>query len=214
MVVNRLKNPEFLDGKVKSRSFRDVLSGESASLDFALLKVSSHHGLPALLISVEEMLSSAMPVEFALVGEFLGHRSPLDTIHKVFFNLKLVGEFSITLLNPKNVFIKLINDLDYCRVFSYRSYFVKLFEWTPHFYINMESPIVPIWVSFPCLCLHLFSPSILHGLGLLFGRPLRLGNSTTNDSRPSIDCILVELDVTKRYTSQVWLGLEPMGYVQ
>ncbi|KAL0914760.1 hypothetical protein M5K25_015136 [Dendrobium thyrsiflorum] len=97
--------------------------------------------------------------------------------------------------------IKLVNDLDYCRIFSHRSYFIsnyfmKLFKWTPHFDVNMESPIVPIWVSFPSLRPHLFSPRILHSLG------------------PYVARILVELDVTKRYTSQVWLGSESMGYIQ
>ncbi|KAH0465601.1 hypothetical protein IEQ34_005704 [Dendrobium chrysotoxum] len=62
---------------------------------------------------------------------------------------------------------------------------MKLFKWTPHFDINVESPIVPIWVSFPSLHPHLFCPRILHGYGSLFGRPLRTDNATTNGSRLS-----------------------------
>ncbi|KAL0908344.1 hypothetical protein M5K25_022833 [Dendrobium thyrsiflorum] len=38
MAVNRIKDPGFLDGKVKSRSFRDALSGESSSPVFPRLK--------------------------------------------------------------------------------------------------------------------------------------------------------------------------------
>ncbi|KAL0908366.1 hypothetical protein M5K25_022856 [Dendrobium thyrsiflorum] len=219
MDTNRLKDPGFLDEKAKSRSFRDILTGDSSSPVFPLLKVASHHGMPALFISDEEMLSLALPFEFALVGKFPGRRPPLDTIRKFFFNLKLFGDFSITLLNPKNVLIKLVNDLYYCRVFSHRSYFVgncfmKLFKWTPHFDVTVESPIVPIWISFSCLRPHLFSPRILHGLGSLFGRPLRTDNATSVGSRPFVARILVELDVTKRYASQVWLGSESMSYIQ
>ncbi|KAL0925760.1 hypothetical protein M5K25_004130 [Dendrobium thyrsiflorum] len=219
MAVDRIKDPGFLDGKVISRSFKDALYGESSSPVFPPLKVSSHHGLPALIISEEEMLSLVLPFEFALIGKFAGHRLPLDLIRKFFFNLKLFGDFSVSLLNPKNVLIKLVNDLDYCRVFSHRSYFVSncfmwIFKWSPHFDVNVESPIVSIWVSFPSLRPHLFSPQILHGLGSLFGRPLRTDNSTVNGLRPSVSRILVELDVTKRNVSQVWLGSENCCYVQ
>ncbi|KAL0923313.1 hypothetical protein M5K25_007365 [Dendrobium thyrsiflorum] len=163
MVVDRIKDPGFLDGKVISRSFKDALSGESSSLVFSPLKVSSHHGLPALIISEEEMSSLVLPFEFALIRKFAGRRPPLDLIQNFFFNLKLFGDFS---------------------------------------------------VSFPSLRPHLFSPQILHGLGSLFGRLLRTDNATVNGLRPSMARILVELDVTKRYASQVWLGSESCGYVQ
>ncbi|KAL0924298.1 hypothetical protein M5K25_005112 [Dendrobium thyrsiflorum] len=147
MAENRLRDPGFLDGALKSKSFRDALSGDSPV--FPPLQVSSHRGLPALIISDEELHSLAAPFEFALVGKFSGRRPPLDLIHKFFFNLKLGGAFSIIVLNPKNVLIKLVNDLDYCRVFSHKSYFIatcfiKLFKWTPHFDVNVESPIVRI----------------------------------------------------------------------
>ncbi|KAL0926459.1 hypothetical protein M5K25_002693 [Dendrobium thyrsiflorum] len=219
MAAIRSRDTGFLDGKLKSRSFKDALAGESPSSAFPLLKVSSHHGLPALLISGEELLSLAAPFEFALVEKFPGRRPPLDLIRKFFFNLKLCGAFSVIVLNPKNVLIKLVNDLNYCRVFFHRSYFIsncfmKLFKWTSHFDVNVESPIVPIWVSFPYSRPHLFSPRILHGLGSLFCRPLRIDNTTTNGTRPSVADILIELDVTKRYTSEVWIGFESMGYIQ
>ncbi|KAL0915133.1 hypothetical protein M5K25_015532 [Dendrobium thyrsiflorum] len=98
----------------------------------------------------------------------------------------------------------------YFRVFSHESYFIsncfmKLFKWTPYFDINIESPTIPIWVSFPNLRPHLFSPWILHGLGSLFGRHLRTDNATSNGTRPSVARVLVELDVTKRYHDQIWV---------
>ncbi|KAL0922295.1 hypothetical protein M5K25_006268 [Dendrobium thyrsiflorum] len=77
-----------------------------------------------------------------------------------------------------------------------------------------DSPYIPIWVSFPNLHPHLFSPRILHGLASLFGRPLRTDNATSTGSRPSVSRILVELDVTKHYPDQVWLGSETLGYFQ
>ncbi|KAI0520208.1 hypothetical protein KFK09_007679 [Dendrobium nobile] len=197
MDANRLRDPGFLDGKPKSRSFRDALAGDAPPSEFPPLRVASHQGMPALLISDEELHALAVPFEVALVGKFPGRRPPLDAIRIFFFNLKLASAFSVTL----------VNDLDYCRVFSHRSYFIsncfmKLFKWTPQFDVCVESPIVPIWVFFPNLRPHLFSPRILHGLGSMFGRPLRTDNATMNGTRPSVARILVELDVTKRYAKQ------------
>ncbi|KAL0926292.1 hypothetical protein M5K25_002509 [Dendrobium thyrsiflorum] len=219
MAVNRVDDPGFLENKFKSRSFRDALSGASSSSDFPDLKLSSCHGLPALWISDDEMRALAIPFEFALVGKFSGQRPSLEAIRKIFFLLKLSGNFFVTLLNSKNILVKFANDLDYCRVFSHRSYFVgncymKLVKWSPLLDIDIDSPSIPIWASFPNLRLHLFTPHILFGLGSLFGRPLRTDNATSNGLRPSVARVLVELDVTKKYSEFVWVDSETLGFHQ
>lgn len=125
MAVNRLEDPGFLDGSTKSRSFLNALSGVSPTVTFPELKSTTCRGLPSLWISKEKILTLAAPLEFALVGKFPTRRPSLNVIRKFFFYLKLIGEFSVTLLNPSHVLIKLVNDLDYNRVFSHRSYFVN-----------------------------------------------------------------------------------------
>ncbi|KAL0920740.1 hypothetical protein M5K25_009903 [Dendrobium thyrsiflorum] len=55
---------------------------------------------------------------------------------------------------------------------------------------------------------------ILYGLGSLFDPPLHTDNVTSNGLRPSISCVLVELDVTKRYYEHVWVGSESLGFLQ
>ncbi|KAH0448611.1 hypothetical protein IEQ34_022411 [Dendrobium chrysotoxum] len=40
-----------------------------------------------------------------------------------------------------------------------------------------------------------------------------MDNGTSNGTRPSVARVLVELDVTKRYPDQVWLGSESLGYI-
>ncbi|KAL0912109.1 hypothetical protein M5K25_018059 [Dendrobium thyrsiflorum] len=217
MVGSKLVDVGFLAGNSSLKSFRDALSGNCSS--FPDLKISTHRGLPSLWISEAEVLSLALPFEFSLVGKFPSHRPSLEAIRKFFFNLKLNGEFSVTVLNAKNVLIKLADDLDYCRVFAHRSYFInncymRLIKWSPSFDVDVESPVVPIWVSFPNLRPHLFSPRIIQGLGSIIVRPLKIDQATSVGSRPSVARILVELDVSKQHPDKVWVGPDNLGYVQ
>ncbi|KAL0907645.1 hypothetical protein M5K25_022065 [Dendrobium thyrsiflorum] len=217
MAGSKLVDAGFLAGNSSSKSFRDALSGNCSS--FPDLKISTHRGLPSLWISEADVLSLALPFEFSLVGKFSSHRPSLEAIRKFFFNLKLKGEFSVTVLEAKNVLIKLADDLDYCRVFAHRSYFInncymRLIKWSPSFDVDVESPVVPIWVSFPNLRPHLFSPRILQGLGSIIGRPLKIDQATSVGSRPSVARILVELDVSKQHPDKVWVGPDNLGYVQ
>ncbi|KAL0916585.1 hypothetical protein M5K25_014111 [Dendrobium thyrsiflorum] len=139
------------------------------------------------------------PVDF-----FPSMRPSLDSIRRFFFNLKLNDDVSVTLLDQSHILVKLVNDLDYSRVFFHRSYLVnncymKLTKWSPLVDIGAESPVILIWISFPNLRPHLFSPFILHGLGLLFGRPLKVDNAIAVGTRPYTARVLVEIDVTKKY---------------
>ncbi|PKU80021.1 hypothetical protein MA16_Dca014386 [Dendrobium catenatum] len=136
-----------------------------------------------------------------------------------FFNLRLTGAFFVTVLDSSHVHIKLENDLDYSRVFCHRSYlvfncFMNVSKWSPTGDIGDESPIVPIGISFPNLRPHFFSPRILHGLGLLFGNPLKVDNATALGSRPSVARVLVEIDITKKFLDKILIGPEKRGHFQ
>ncbi|KAH0470307.1 hypothetical protein IEQ34_000030 [Dendrobium chrysotoxum] len=149
MEANRLHDLGFLNARMQYHSFLVALSGSFSLNIFPNLKTMTLCGLPYLWISKEDNLALVAPSKFSLVGKFLACRLPLDLIRMFFFNLKLVGDFSVTLLNPKNVLFKLVKDLDYCRVFSHQSYFMrnyymKLTKWSPLFDVDMESPIIPI----------------------------------------------------------------------
>ncbi|KAL0907216.1 hypothetical protein M5K25_025770 [Dendrobium thyrsiflorum] len=219
------KNKGFLSLEVegkspsKSRSFKDVLSGNDSVGDLPTLAQSVFNGVPAVLLSDEEVLKLASPFQFTLVGKFSLRRPNLDMIRQFFGNLKLTGFFSIGLLDARHVSIQLTNDLDYSHVFARRSYFVnncqmRILKWTPFFDIRQESPIVPIWISFPNLRLHFFNPKVLHALGSLFGRPLQTDQATAARTRPSVARVLVEVDITKKHAKEVWVGSKAYGYLQ
>ncbi|KAI0497981.1 hypothetical protein KFK09_021222 [Dendrobium nobile] len=151
------------------------------------------------------------------LGNFRPNGHPLKLL-EFFFNLKLIGDFSVVFLNLKHVLIKLVNDLDYFHNFAHRSYFInncymQLINWPPSFDVDVESPIIPIWLYFPNLRPHLFSPKILHGLSSMFGRPLKIDHTISTCSRPSVARVLVELDVSKQFPNKVWIGPNNLWYV-
>ncbi|KAI0516335.1 hypothetical protein KFK09_009007 [Dendrobium nobile] len=202
----------------KSRSFKDVLAGSAGDI-VSSLSTSTFNGVPAVLISDDEVLKLASPFRYTLVGKFGVRRPNLDAIRLFFGNLKLTGFFSVGLLDSKHVAIQLSNDLDYSRVFARRSYFIlncqmRILKWTPFFDVKEESPIVPIWISFPNLRLHFFNPTVLHALGSIFGRPLQTDQATASRTRPSVARILVEVDITKKHAKEVWVGSKALGYLQ
>ncbi|KAL0914599.1 hypothetical protein M5K25_014961 [Dendrobium thyrsiflorum] len=89
---------------------------------------------------------------------------------------------------------------------------MRVTKWSPTVEIGADSPIVPIWISFPNLRPHLYSTRILHGLGLLFGRPLKVDHAIAVGLRPSVARVFVEIDVTKTFADKIWLGPEKLGH--
>ncbi|KAI0524341.1 hypothetical protein KFK09_003708 [Dendrobium nobile] len=204
----------------KSRSFKDVLAGASSSGDtFPNVKQDVFNGVPAVLLSDDEVLKLASPFQYTLVGKFGLRRPNLDAIRNFFLSLKLSGFYSVGLLDARHVAIQLSNDLDYSRVFARRSYFIlnyqmRVLKWTPFFDIKEESPIVPIWISFPNLRLHFFNSKVLHALGSIFGRPLQTDQATASKTRPSVARVLVEVDISRNHPKEVWVGSKAYGYMQ
>ncbi|KAL0907835.1 hypothetical protein M5K25_022277 [Dendrobium thyrsiflorum] len=115
--------------------------------------------------------------------------------------------------------LTLANDLDYSRIFARRTYYIlgcqmRLLKWTPDFDVSKESPIAPVWISFPNLRLHFFNQQILFALASIFGRPLQSDQATAAVSRPSVARVLVEMDISKKHPKEVWIGSEMNGYQQ
>ncbi|KAH0464111.1 hypothetical protein IEQ34_006897 [Dendrobium chrysotoxum] len=68
--------------------------------------------------------------------------------------------------------------------------------------------------GFPSLWISETETRILHGLGSIFGRPLKIDHATSIGSRPSVARVLMELDVFKHFPDKVWVGPDNLGYIQ
>ncbi|KAL0913034.1 hypothetical protein M5K25_016464 [Dendrobium thyrsiflorum] len=211
-------NPWFSPKDPSSRSFKDVLAGSSSEKKIEFMH-ATFKGTPALIFDDNVVTKLAAPFSFTLVGKFMFRRPSIDLIRKFFVNLKLSGSFSVGLMDARHIAIQLNNDLDYSRIFARRSYYIlgcqmRLLKWTPEFDVQEESPIVPVWVCFPNLRLHFFNNQVLFALASFFGRPLQTDQATSNLSRPSVARVLVEVDVSKKYPKEIWIGSELNGYYQ
>lgn len=93
-----------------------------------------------------------------------------------------------------------IKDLNFIEIFL-----MRIFRWFLDFRADVESPIVPIWIGLPDLPLFLFDKKILFSIGKILGSPLKIDMLTAEISRPSLAKICVEVDLTKKLPSRIWL---------
>ncbi|KAL0918752.1 hypothetical protein M5K25_010783 [Dendrobium thyrsiflorum] len=160
LAANRIAlfDPGFLNSGSTTCSFKVVIYGSMSCSSFLDLKSTAHCGMTTLWVTEEEVMTLEAPFQFVLVGKFPLRKPKLDLIRHFIFNLKLYGNFSVTVLDPRHVLIKLEKDLY-------------------------------------CSCIF-------------------VNNAIAVGSRLSVASVLVELDITKQYPNNIWLGPEKLEYVQ
>ncbi|KAL0300009.1 UNVERIFIED_CONTAM: hypothetical protein Scaly_3063100 [Sesamum calycinum] len=157
---------------------------------------SSYKGKPGIIYSPEETAELAARLKFALVGNV-----------------------SVGRLNFKHVLIRLSNEEDFSRIWlrgewTFDSFHMRVFKWTPDFDPQIESPIAPVWIRLPALPVHLFEKNALFTLATKIGKPLRMDEPTANLSRPDLARVYVEIDVTSPKVQAVHFQIEGKTYRQ
>ncbi|WRX14697.1 Reverse transcriptase domain - like 10 [Theobroma cacao] len=180
---------------------------------------------PAVRFFEDEIEALAQPFRFAIVGKF-SKMPRLTEIRQSFVSLGLSGVYNIRWMNYKHILIHLSNEQDFNRIWTKQTWFItnqkmRVFKWTPDFETEKESPIVPVWVSFPNLKAHLFEKSALLMIAKAIGNPLCIDEATANGTRPSVARVCIEYDCLKPPVDSVWIvvskrGSEDMsrGYLQ
>lgn len=215
------------------RSFKDALihhTSTSSSIHPTnpeatltdLGKLGTHKGSPAIYYSRPQVTRYSDPYHQTLVAKFsqgfnkqnpdLG-RPSLDKLHDFFVALDLHGEVQLGLLDNRHVLIRCSLQEDYLRIYSRPVWYVRgipmrIFKWTPGFHVERESPIAPVWISFPRLPSQFFNSEVLFQLCRLIGTPLRMDTATQLLKRPSLARVQIELDVQKPRPEKVWIGME------
>ncbi|KAL0295575.1 UNVERIFIED_CONTAM: hypothetical protein Sangu_3194600 [Sesamum angustifolium] len=129
------------------------------------------------------------------------------------------GNVTVGRLNFKHVLIRLSNEEDFSRIWlrgewTFDSFHMRVFKWTPNFDPQIESPIAPVWIRLPALPVHLFEKNALFTLTTKIGKPLRMDEPTADLSRPDLARVCVEIDVTSPKVQAVHLQIEGKTYRQ
>ncbi|KAK4380875.1 hypothetical protein Sango_3022900 [Sesamum angolense] len=129
------------------------------------------------------------------------------------------GNVSVGRLNFKHMLIRLSNEEDLSRIWlrgewTFDSFHMRVFKWTPDFDPQIESPIALVWICLPALPVHLFVKNALFTLGTKIGKPLRMDEPTADLLRPDLARVCVEIDVTSSKVQAVHLHIEGETYRQ
>ncbi|KAL0402599.1 UNVERIFIED_CONTAM: hypothetical protein Slati_4289800 [Sesamum latifolium] len=159
---------------------------------------SSYTGEPGIIYSSEETALLAARLKFSLVGKFSHGLPNLNFLRIRLVKLGLKG----------NVIVE-----DFSRIWlrgewSFDSFHMRVFKWTPNFDPQIESSIALVWIRLPVLPVHLFEKNALFTLATKIRKPLRMDEPTADLSRPDLARICVELDVTAPKVQAVHLQIE------
>ncbi|KAL2500198.1 Uncharacterized protein Adt_25748 [Abeliophyllum distichum] len=194
------------------KSFASVLQSapDSACHQFVAKEPFLHRGEPALTITADEEASLTEPFKFTLVGKF-SHRKPsMVEVRNSFQKFRFTGEFKIGLIDFKHILIHLTHEDDYSRLFLKPLWFImgcpmRVLKWTCDFHPDAETPIAPVWISFPLLPVDLRAKEFLFALSKLVGVPLRIDEATADLLRPSEVRVCVEVNLEHKLPDRVWI---------
>ncbi|GAA0170511.1 hypothetical protein LIER_24751 [Lithospermum erythrorhizon] len=104
---------------------------------------------------------------------------------------------------------------DYTRLWIRINWYVKgfpmrMFQWTPDFNPNKESPIYPVWVHFDGLPLYMFSDEALFSIANTIGSPLRIDQNNVKRVKLGTASVCVANNVkrVKLGTASVCVALD------
>ncbi|KAL0288949.1 UNVERIFIED_CONTAM: hypothetical protein Scaly_2715800 [Sesamum calycinum] len=146
---------------------------------------SSFKGEPGIIYSSEETAELVARLKFALVGKFSHGLPSLNFLRIHIVKLGLKGNVTVGRLNFKHVLIRLLNEEDFSKIWlrgewTFDSFHMRVFKWTPNFDSQIESPIAPMWIRLPTLPVHLFEKNALFTLASKIGKPLRMDEPTVD----------------------------------
>ncbi|KAL2455436.1 Uncharacterized protein Adt_47277 [Abeliophyllum distichum] len=194
------------------KSFASVLqsSPDSTCHQFVAKEPYLHRGKPVLVISSDEEASLAKPFKFTLAGKF-SHRKPkMVEVRNSFQKFGFCGEFKLGLIYYKHILIHLTHEDDYGHFFLKPLWFImgcpmRILKWTCDFHPEAETPIAPVWISFPLLPVHLRAKEFLFSLSKIVGMPLRIDEVTADLLRPSEARVCVEMNLEHKLPDRIWI---------
>ncbi|XP_022871646.1 uncharacterized protein LOC111390770 [Olea europaea var. sylvestris] len=194
------------------KSFASVIQGidDSSTAGFAAKEAFIHMGESAIVLTESEEATLADPYKYTLVGKFPHRKPTMRKVREIFSKFGFHGCFEVGLIDTTHILIHLTHEEDHSRLFLKPSWYIdgcpmRVLKWTCDFTPEQETPIVPVWVSFPLLPVHLRAKGFLFALSRVIGMPLRIDEATTDLRRPSEPRVCIEVNLGHKLPDRVWI---------
>ncbi|KAG6466421.1 hypothetical protein ZIOFF_075777 [Zingiber officinale] len=168
--------------------------------------------VPGVFYNAEEVKALSVPYKFSLIGKFSGRRPPPQIVYQGFKGLGLSSPYNIRFLWAGHIFLHLTSNEDMARIWTRGVWriggsILRIFKWTPHFSYEAESSVVPVWVQFPDLPVHMFNKNCVFSMARIVGCPIKIDEATADGSRLFMARACVEIDLLKPRVEQFVIGI-------
>ncbi|KAG6466890.1 hypothetical protein ZIOFF_075312 [Zingiber officinale] len=168
--------------------------------------------MPGVFYNAEEVKVLSDPYKFSLIGKFSGRRPPPQIVYQSFKGLGLSSPYNIRFLRAGHIFLHLTSKEDMARIWTRGVWriggsILRIFKWTPHFSYAAESSVVPVWVQFPDLPVHMFNKNCVYSMARIVGCPIKIDEATADGSRLFMARACVEIDLLKPRVEQFLIGI-------
>ncbi|KAG6466653.1 hypothetical protein ZIOFF_075557 [Zingiber officinale] len=175
-------------------------------------EISMCNNVPGVFYDAEEVKALSVPYKFSLIGKFSGRRPPPQMVYQGFKGLGLSSPYNIRFLRAGHIFLHLTSNEDMARIWTRGVWriggsILRIFKWTPHFSYEAESSVVPVWVQFPDLPVHMFNKNCVFSMARIVGCPIKIDEATADGSRLFMARACVEIDLLKPRVEQFLIGI-------
>ena len=182
---------------------RDVLvpSYDDTVLPRAFTK---DQGMRTVSFSEEEVIRLATPFQHTLIGRFSAKPPPMEVIEQIYLAPgNFQAQVSIGARDHRSVCIRFTLEEDYRKAWSRPTWRIgdvvmHTSRWTPRMTgtsRGRSQATVPLWIGFPGLPAHLFTPKALQSLATAVGTFIRLDPGVAVFNRPGYARVCVEVDL-------------------
>ncbi|KAG6469536.1 hypothetical protein ZIOFF_070465 [Zingiber officinale] len=175
-------------------------------------EISMCNNVPGVFYNAEEVKVLSDPYKFSLIGKFSGRRPPPQMEYQGFKGLGLSSPYNIRFLRAGHIFLHLTSNEDMARIWTRGVWriggsILRIFKWTPHFSYEAESSVVPVWVQFPDLPVHMINKNCVFSMARIVGCLIKIDEATADGSRLFMARACVEIDLLKPRVEQFWIGI-------
>ncbi|KAG6488355.1 hypothetical protein ZIOFF_049598 [Zingiber officinale] len=175
-------------------------------------EISMCNNVPGVFYNDEEVKALSDTYKFSLIGKFSGRRPPPQIVYQGFKGLGLSSPYNIRFLRAGHIFLHLTSNEDMARIWTRGVWriggsILRIFKWTPHFSYAAESSVVPVWVQFPDLPVHMFNKKCVFSMARIVGCPIKIDEATADGSRLFMARACVEIDLLKPRVEQFLIGI-------